>query len=321
MTALERHLPAPAGDLSPIQAWAADAQEAARFAASLARTPFVPQSLRAQDAATTASNITAAILTGRELSLEPMAALRSIDVIQGTPALRAITLRAIVQARGHEIWLAESTKTRAVVRGRRKGSDQVQESVWTIDRAKDLGLVGKSNWKGQPAAMLVARATSECARLIAADAILGVPYSVEELEDGMEAAFTVETPQASTSAPATPPPAKRTAQRRTPAKAPAAARVEDDPDLDDEPPSPPVKKPEPAGDQDGELRTKDQSKKLWTLLTKNGLEDRAAALAYLGGVLHRDVDSTTTLTRAEATRCIDALEHLDDPGPDEPSDW
>ncbi len=36
-----------------------------------------------------------------------------------------------------------------------------QTSVWTIERAQQMGLLGKDQWKKQPDAMLVARATSE----------------------------------------------------------------------------------------------------------------------------------------------------------------
>lgn len=163
---------------SEMRQWAQDAHEISKMATSLVQTSFVPASMKGKPA-----EATAAILTGLEVGLKPMSSLRSIDVIQGTPALRAVSLRALVQSKGHELWVEESTKTRAVVKGRRKGSDVVQESVWTTDRAKDLGLLGKDNWKKQPGAMLVARATSELCRLIAADVILGLPYSVEELTD------------------------------------------------------------------------------------------------------------------------------------------
>jgi hypothetical protein len=174
---------------SPIAVWADSARRAAVVAVSLAKTPFVPQSLRdPRDAGVTAANITAAILTGQEIGIQPMAALRSIDIIQGTPAMRAVALRALVQSKGHDVWVVEATKTRAVVSGRRKGSDQTQSSTWTMDRAKDLNLVSKDNWRKQPQAMLVARATSELCRLIAADVILGIPYSVEELQDGDDTA-------------------------------------------------------------------------------------------------------------------------------------
>lgn len=189
--------------VSPLAVWADSARRAASVAVSLAKTPFVPQSLRGNSPEVTAANITAAILTGQEVGLEPMAALRSIDVIQGTPAMRAVALRALVQSAGHEVWVVEATTTRAVVEGRRRGEDRVQKSVWTMDRAKALGLAGKDNWRKQPQAMLVARATSELCRLIAADVILGVPYSVEELQDGDEHDET-----------AAPRPARRTARRK-----------------------------------------------------------------------------------------------------------
>lgn len=162
---------------SALEQWAMDAQQAHRVATSLANTTFVPQSLRGKSA-----EITAAILTGQEIGLQPMSALRSIDIIQGTPAMRANALRGLVQSKGHDVWVTESTDTRAVVCGKRKGSDQEQKSVWTMDRAQKMGLTGKDNWKKQPAAMLVARATAEVCRLIASDVLLGMPYAVEELE-------------------------------------------------------------------------------------------------------------------------------------------
>ena len=43
--------------------------------------------------------------------------------------------------------------------------------------------MNKDNWKTQPQVMLLARATSEVVRLIAADVLLGIPYSIEELQD------------------------------------------------------------------------------------------------------------------------------------------
>src|SRR5690606_26810589 len=75
------------------------------------------------------------------------------------------------------------TSTRAVVKAQRKGSDKVATSTWTIERAREMNLLGKDNWKKQPTAMLLARATSEAARLVAADVLLGVPYSIEEIQD------------------------------------------------------------------------------------------------------------------------------------------
>lgn len=179
---------------SGLMAWARDAAEAYKVSQSLAKTSFVSKPFQNNP-----GEVTAAILTGQEIGLSPMAALRSIDIIQGTPAMRANAMRGLVQGHGHEVWVDESTQTRAVVCGQRKGSDKVQRSVWTIDRASRLGLTGKDNWKKQPEVMLVARATAELCRLIASDVLLGMPYAVEELDE-----TTGEEPK----------PRKRTAQRK-----------------------------------------------------------------------------------------------------------
>lgn len=158
--------------------WAHSADAAHKIAETLVQTSFCPDSFKGK-----AGEATAAILAGLEVGLQPMASLRSFDIIQGQAAPRAATLRAIVQAQGHEVELVESTATRCKMRGRRRGASGWQEVLWTIDRARDLGVTGKSNWKSQPQAMLVARATSEICRLVASDAILGIGYSVEEIAD------------------------------------------------------------------------------------------------------------------------------------------
>lgn len=158
--------------------FAADLRLAYGAAVSLVKTSFVPRSYqgRPEEAA-------AAMVKGLEIGFTPMASLSEINVIQGTPALSALSMRAVLQSKGHQVWVEESTKERAIVKGVRRGEERVQESVWSMDRARGLGLAGKDNWKKQPTAMLVARATSELARLIAADDLLGIGYSAEELGD------------------------------------------------------------------------------------------------------------------------------------------
>ncbi|UPZ27716.1 hypothetical protein MUK60_07690 [Streptomyces sp. LRE541] len=168
--------PAPTTGTTALMQWAQEADLAYQMAEKLATTSFVPQSLRGKP-----GDITAAILAGSELGLKPMATLKSIDVIQGTPALRAHAMRAVVQKQGHELELVESTPERCVMRGRRKGTDAWQQVEWTTGRATQLGLLGKGEWKKQPQTMLVARATGELCRLIAADALHGMPYVSEEL--------------------------------------------------------------------------------------------------------------------------------------------
>ena len=146
-----------------LSAWAAEAEAAAGIARALAGTAFVPDSLKVYgerrdlDLDATVAQVAAALLTGQELGFSPMASLRSIDIIppgSGSPALRAAALRGLLQSKGHDIWVVESTDTRAVVRGRRAGSEIVQESIWTIDRARKMELRGfgqGGNYRRMPA--------------------------------------------------------------------------------------------------------------------------------------------------------------------------
>ncbi|NUP23568.1 MAG: hypothetical protein HOZ81_47440 [Streptomyces sp.] len=156
--------------------WVESARQANLVAQSLANTSFAGQYRGKPD------DITAAILTGQELGLQPMTSLKSIDVIQGQPALRAHAMRAIVQHQGHDIELVESDDTHCVMRGRRRGSETWQTVAWDIPRAQRLGLLGKDQWKKQPKTMLVARATGELRRLVASDALHGLPYAAEEID-------------------------------------------------------------------------------------------------------------------------------------------
>lgn len=291
--------PAGSATFDRLARWAEAAQAAHTMATSLVQTSFVPEAFRNKP-----HEATAAILAGAEIGLDPMAALRSFDIIQGTAAPRANTLRAVVQSRGHELVLTESTATRAIVKGRRRGEQNWQTSTWTIDRAAKLGLTNKSNWKNQPQAMLVARATAECARLIASDAILGIPYASEELVDGDQVGPVAAFPAAEQEEVR---PARRTAQR-APRPVPQPA-------------------PEPELDEPGEMPpdpiTPSQQKMLHALLRKANLADRDAGLAAIAAILKRDVESTKTLSKHEASTVIDTLA-AETEEPEEPAlddDW
>lgn len=193
MTEIEVHAERPAAVEVPapqmtseLLLWVQEARQASLVAESLSKTSFVPASLRGK-----AADITAAILAGQELGLRPMATLRSMDVIQGTPALRAHAMRGLVQSKGHRIWMVEQSPEQVVMCGQRREANgeygPQQEVTWTIARARDLGLLGKDQWKKQPATMLTARATGEICRLIASDVLHAMPYAAEEL-DGFRAA-------------------------------------------------------------------------------------------------------------------------------------
>ncbi len=159
--------------------WVQQADAVFALADRICSTSFAPAAYRGKPA-----EAAAAMLAGAELGFDPMASLRAFDNISGTPAPKAITLRAVVQGKGHEVEIVEASATRAEVRGRRHGRGDWQTSVWDIPRAQLMPQYEKNaTYKTNPAAMLVARATAEVCRWIAADAIMGMPYAAEEIED------------------------------------------------------------------------------------------------------------------------------------------
>lgn len=269
--------------------WAQAADAAYRFADMMCSTRFVPQQYRGKP-----HEGAAAILAGAEVGLSPMASLRAFDDIQGTPAPKAVTLRAIVQAQGHDIRIDESTERTASVSARRKGADAWQTSVWTIARAQQMGLLSKDQWKKQPGAMLVARATSEVCRWVASDAIMGMPYSAEEMMDG-DAPFE---PQVQ---------ARRvtaadiidadTATQVTVERADAQAA-----------------EPEAARMGDGQRR------KMFALFAAKGIDGADMQRDFVSKAIGRDVTSRGGLNEPEADKVIAALGELPDLPADVPGD-
>ncbi|TXJ78571.1 hypothetical protein E2C11_16320 [Streptomyces lavendulae] len=188
---------------SSLEKWAREASAISGIAGAIAQTSLAGAYRGKRD------EIVAVILAGHELGIQPMTSLKSIDVIQGQPALRAHAMRGLIQAKGHEIELVESDDTHCIMRGRRKGAETWQTVVWDIPRAQKLGLLGKDQWKKQPKTMLINRATGEICRLIAADALHGMPYAAEELDGythGEIAAPKAPLSVAAITTPATPAP-------------------------------------------------------------------------------------------------------------------
>ena len=198
-----------------VDGWITVAKDVSTLADYIAQTEFVPKALRGKPAA-----IAACILTGREMGIGPMASLKSIHMVQGTPSLSSEYKRARALAAGHELVYVETNTTRCVVRGRRAGADEWVTVTWHIDDAKRAKLTAKDVWQEYPNRMLQARATGELCDLIFPDCSLGLA-TTEELEDG---GLTLDdgTVIAAANGPAPAAAVPRTAQR----KSRAAAAIE-----------------------------------------------------------------------------------------------
>jgi hypothetical protein len=296
------------GELETFQAgqvdltrWAQDASEIHKIAQILASTNFVPTTMRHKP-----DEVCAQMLYGRDVNLPPMVALQQIHVIEGRPSLSALAMRGLAQAKaGVKFIVDENTSTRCVMRAKAPGDPGWTEVKWDIERAKKLGVAGKSNWTKQPQAMLIARATSELCRLVAAPLFLGLAYSTEELQDGaVDSPVDSPTPAPKTRTmkrAATPAPGQSTVDEvplgsvslgmNAPVKATATVPSFDNGEF--HPPAPTL--------------TDNTRAALMAQFRNNKITEGVTRAAYVSDQLNREVTSMNDLSEAEARLVIAQL--------------
>lgn len=144
-------------------------------AKALVSSRFLPK------AVDTPEKAIAVMMTGRELGIGPMQALRCVHIIDGKPTLAAELIAALVLRRvpGSVLEVAESTNERCVIVAARPNRPE-RQFTFTLEDAKAAGLLIKDNWKKYPRAMLRSRAITEAARAVFPDATMGV-YDPDEL--------------------------------------------------------------------------------------------------------------------------------------------
>lgn len=164
--------------LSDLLLWAEAAQAVAGLSQGLANSLFVPKEFQGKP-----DNVTAAILRGTSLGLDPMQSVNSFDVIHGRPSMRARSMSAVVIGQGHMLKRTVATEQQVTYIAKRKGEDRWQEFTYTIERATREGLTSNPLYKTRPIAMLTAKAITEACRIVFPDIIEGISIS-EELESG-----------------------------------------------------------------------------------------------------------------------------------------
>lgn len=136
---------------------------------------------------TTPQAAVAIIQRGRELGIPPMHALSNIVYIQGKPTANSELMLALIY-RDHgdgAVVFTRSDNMRCDIAYRRRSWDRSQSYSFTLDDAKQAGLMSNQTWQKYPAAMLRARAISAVARMAFPDSIGGM-YSPEELGAAVE---------------------------------------------------------------------------------------------------------------------------------------
>lgn len=141
----------------------------------LVKSGFLPPDLN------TAEKVIAVLLTGREIGVPPMQAVRGIHVVNGRPSLSAELMLALAYQNiaGFRFKIEMTTNEICKIVASRPGGDPVT-IMFTIGDAERAGLARGQNWIKYPAAMLRARATSAVLRIVAPDAIRGF-HTPEEM--------------------------------------------------------------------------------------------------------------------------------------------
>lgn len=310
--------------------WVSVLVPASQLAERIADTEFVPKAMRGKP-----DVVTAAIMYGDELDIGPMQALAGIHVVEGRPQPSAELMRALIARAGHTFTVHEMTGIKCRISGLRAGRPEAERAVveWTMDMARAAGLTSKQNWRAYPRAMLLARATSDLARLLFPDVIKGLGYVTEDVE-------TAEALQAWGPAEDVPvaPPVKPRPQRKRAPSLPSPGHhlaTEDKPGPDgsvdiplpEEIPTPhldpPPAEPEPMPDLEPEATPDEPTpepkplgeapfKALQAALTKVlGRAPREDRLGAVSAIIGRSLDTSSDLTRDEGYRALGFLNRVE----------
>lgn len=127
-----------------------------------------------------AYNLAAAVMYGMEIGLSAMQSAQNVFVVKGKPAVYARTMAGQVRQAGFVIEEVEASDDRVVWKALR---DNVWAfSEWTIDRARQAGYTSNELYQRNPQEMLRAKAIAEVCRIKYQDILLGMAYSVEDLQ-------------------------------------------------------------------------------------------------------------------------------------------
>lgn len=122
-------------------------------------------------------------LAAKELGIPPMVALNGgLHYVQGCIQLSATAMNMLIRRKGHSINKIEHNGSICHIKGTRRDNGDTSESIFTIEQAKNAGLMSKSIWKQYPERMLFNRALSNLAKDLFADCI-GNAYVEGELEE------------------------------------------------------------------------------------------------------------------------------------------
>lgn len=301
---------------------------------------YVPKGEREPQGIKAAYSLAAAILYGAELGMTALQAAQNVFDVHGQPSVYARTMVAQVRQwidkrvaqglasadpdTGDAIWEVSASPTRVVWAARRAGKTVSAE--WTLARAETAGFTKNEKYQKQPTEMLRAKAMTEVCRILFQDVLLGMAYSVEELQlehgvsvqvvrpatnqkgvGGLEAMLAARKQQAISSTTAVEP----EPVRQHPAEpGPADQSVEQAPLPEPEPTGAIVVDPECVVEPEPELISKRQLTEVKRLLAKETFTNPKApeTLAYVAQMVAlEELSSLEALTADQATAVLEEL--------------
>lgn len=170
-----RHQTAP-GASQALSLTAMSVQDAWGFAKALAESSILPRQYQNNP-----GSVLWALEFGRGLGLDVITTIQSVHIIQGKATMSADLMASLCRRAGHRMRVSGDESKAVVVIFRADDREFPFEVSWTMDRARQANLVGKDTWKQYPAAMLRARAISECVRMACPEVLHGAIYTPEEI--------------------------------------------------------------------------------------------------------------------------------------------
>lgn len=141
------------------------------------------------------------VLAGMEMGIGAFSSMAGIHVIKGKPSIGAGLMAAAVKRSGkYDYRVRKHTSTECVIEFFERG-ESCGVSEFTMEDAKQAGLVGNDNWKRAPKNMLFARALSNGVRWYAPDVFDVSTYVPEELGAEVDDEGNVVRVEAPASAP------------------------------------------------------------------------------------------------------------------------
>lgn len=146
------------------------------YATQLATAGMLPREFQANP-----GNVLWAIELGESLGIPAITAITGIHVMKGKPTASAGLISSLVRKAGHKLRVTGDAQSATATIIRSDDPDFEFTVTWTMQMARDAGLLANGTWKSYPEAMLKARAVTQVARDACQEALNGVQYTPEEL--------------------------------------------------------------------------------------------------------------------------------------------